>query len=137
MQKIGYDGYRFPPEIIQQAVWLYLRFTLSFRDAFAERRSRAAATRRQTRRRISHVFPMHLNQTERRGAAPVRLRGARAMRARASPIAFDNRKVGIRHLRELDRADSGAKTQEVTVSGAVFAWSPFGHPTEIAPTSAL
>lgn len=25
MQKIGYDGYRFPPEIIRQAIWLYLR----------------------------------------------------------------------------------------------------------------
>ena len=25
-------GYRFPPEIIQQAIWLYLRFTLSLRD---------------------------------------------------------------------------------------------------------
>ena len=23
---------RFPPEIIHQAIWLYLRFTLSFRD---------------------------------------------------------------------------------------------------------
>ena len=32
MQKISYDGYRFPPEIIQRAIWLYLRFTLSFRD---------------------------------------------------------------------------------------------------------
>ncbi|HWX13421.1 MAG TPA: DDE-type integrase/transposase/recombinase [Methylocella sp.] len=32
MTKISYDGYRFPPEIIQQAIWLYLRFTLSFRD---------------------------------------------------------------------------------------------------------
>jgi hypothetical protein len=27
-----YSGYRFPPEIIQQAIWLYVRFTLSFRD---------------------------------------------------------------------------------------------------------
>jgi putative transposase len=32
MTKISYSGYRFPPEIIQQAVWLYLRFSLSFRD---------------------------------------------------------------------------------------------------------
>ena len=32
MQKISYDGYRFPPEIIRQAIWLYLRFTLSLRD---------------------------------------------------------------------------------------------------------
>ena len=32
MTKISYAGYRFPPEIIQQAIWLYVRFTLSFRD---------------------------------------------------------------------------------------------------------
>jgi putative transposase len=32
MTKLSYGGYRFPPEIIQQAIWLYLRFTLSFRD---------------------------------------------------------------------------------------------------------
>jgi hypothetical protein len=33
MKKISYKGYRFPPEIVQQAIWLYVRFTLSFRDA--------------------------------------------------------------------------------------------------------
>ena len=32
MKKISYSGNRFPPEIIHQAIWLYLRFTLSFRD---------------------------------------------------------------------------------------------------------
>ena len=32
MQKISYAGYRFPAEVIHQAIWLYLRFTLSFRD---------------------------------------------------------------------------------------------------------
>jgi transposase-like protein len=32
MTKISYSCYRFPPEIIQQAIWLYVRFTLSFRD---------------------------------------------------------------------------------------------------------
>ena len=32
MTKISYSGYRFPSEIIQQAIWLYVRFTLSFRD---------------------------------------------------------------------------------------------------------
>jgi putative transposase len=32
MKKISYKGYRFPPEIIQPAIWLYVRFTLSFRD---------------------------------------------------------------------------------------------------------
>jgi putative transposase len=32
MTKINYAGYRFPPMIIQQAVWLYASFTPSFRD---------------------------------------------------------------------------------------------------------
>jgi DNA-binding IclR family transcriptional regulator len=31
MKKVSYKGYRLPPEIFQ-AIWLYLRFTLSFRD---------------------------------------------------------------------------------------------------------
>ena len=29
MKKIDYNGYRFPPVIIQQAVWLYFQFTFS------------------------------------------------------------------------------------------------------------
>ena len=29
---LSYRGYRFPPEIISHAVWLYHRFALSFRD---------------------------------------------------------------------------------------------------------
>jgi putative transposase len=32
MRKISYSGCRFPSEIMHQAVWLYLRFSLSFRD---------------------------------------------------------------------------------------------------------
>ncbi len=31
-QPFSYRGYRFPPEIISHAVWLYHRFGLSFRD---------------------------------------------------------------------------------------------------------
>ena len=29
---ISYSNHRFPAEIISHAVWLYFRFTLSFRD---------------------------------------------------------------------------------------------------------
>ena len=39
-QPVRYRGYRFPQEIISHAVWLYHRFSLSFRDVedlFAER----------------------------------------------------------------------------------------------------
>jgi transposase-like protein len=32
MALLSYRRHRFPPEIIQHAIWLYLRFTLSYRD---------------------------------------------------------------------------------------------------------
>ena len=32
MTPISYRRHRFPPVVIQYAVWLYLRFTLSYRD---------------------------------------------------------------------------------------------------------
>src|SRR5918998_3422819 len=32
MPPISYARHQFPPEVIQHAVWLYLRFTLSYRD---------------------------------------------------------------------------------------------------------
>jgi transposase-like protein len=32
MQPVSFKRYRFPPDIIRHAVWLYFRFTLSFRD---------------------------------------------------------------------------------------------------------
>ena len=32
MKPISYCRHRFPPSIIQHAVWLYYRFPLSFRD---------------------------------------------------------------------------------------------------------
>lgn len=32
MRPLSYRGHRFPPVLIQHAIWLYLRFTLSYRD---------------------------------------------------------------------------------------------------------
>ena len=32
MPPVSYARHQLPPEIIQHAVWLYLRFTLSYRD---------------------------------------------------------------------------------------------------------
>src|ERR1700740_2700932 len=40
MDQLSYRRHRFPPPIIQHAIWLYLRFTLSYRaveDLLAER----------------------------------------------------------------------------------------------------
>jgi hypothetical protein len=32
MAHLSYSRHRFPPAVIQRAIWLYLRFTLSYRD---------------------------------------------------------------------------------------------------------
>ena len=32
MSTLSYRRHRFPPRVIQHAIWLYLRFTLSYRD---------------------------------------------------------------------------------------------------------
>jgi putative transposase len=59
MTKISYSGYRFPPEIIQQTIWLYVRFTLSSRDVenlLAERR--IVVSYEIVRRWVNHFGPM-------------------------------------------------------------------------------
>jgi putative transposase len=32
MTRPSYLGYHFPSDVIQRAIWMYLRFTLSYRD---------------------------------------------------------------------------------------------------------
>ena len=59
MKKISYRGYRFPPEIIQQAIWLYLRFTLSLRDVEDLLAERGIMVSYETVRRwVNHFGPM-------------------------------------------------------------------------------
>ena len=59
MRKISYAGYRFPPEVINQAIWLYLRFTLSFRDVEDLLAERGIAVSYETVRRwVNHFGPM-------------------------------------------------------------------------------
>ena len=58
MAKISYAGYRFPPVIIQQAIWLYLRFTLSFRDVEDLLAERGIIASYETERRwVNHFGP--------------------------------------------------------------------------------
>ena len=58
MIKISYSGYRFPSEIIQQAIWLYVRFTLSFRDVEDLLAERGIAVSYETVRRwVNHFGP--------------------------------------------------------------------------------
>jgi hypothetical protein len=59
MKKISYRGYRFPPEIIQQAIWLYFRFSLSFRDVEDLLAERGITVSYETVRRwVNHFGPL-------------------------------------------------------------------------------
>jgi transposase-like protein len=72
MTKISYSGYRFPPEIIQQAIWLYVRFTLSFRDVedlLAERG--ILVSYESVRRWVNHFGPMIAADLRKRSVAEV------------------------------------------------------------------
>ena len=55
MSRISYRGYRFPPDIIQYAVWLYFRFTLSFRDVEDLLAERGIRRLRETFARAGHA----------------------------------------------------------------------------------
>ena len=58
MTKISYSGYSFPPEIIQQAIWLYVRFTMSFRDVEDLLAERGIVVSYETVRRwVNHFGP--------------------------------------------------------------------------------
>jgi putative transposase len=59
MKKISYSGYRFPPEIIHQAIWLYFRFTLSLRDVEDLLAERGILVSYETIRRwVNHFGPL-------------------------------------------------------------------------------
>src|SRR5437588_9767633 len=56
MRPLSYAGYRFPPEIMQHAIWLYLRFTFSFRDVEELLAERGIDVSYETIRRWVAVF---------------------------------------------------------------------------------
>jgi putative transposase len=68
---ISYVGYRFPPEIIHQAIWLYLRFTLSYRDVEDLLAERGILVSYETVRRwVNHFGPMVAAQLRKRRPKP-------------------------------------------------------------------
>jgi transposase-like protein len=70
MTKSSYSGYRFPP-IIQQAIWLYVRFTLSFRDVEDLLAERGILVSYETVRRwVNHFGTMIAVDLRRRRSKP-------------------------------------------------------------------
>ncbi len=71
MIEVTYAGYRFPPEIIQQAIWLYLRFAMSFRDIEDLLAERGITLSYETVRRwVDHFGPMVAADLRRRRPRP-------------------------------------------------------------------
>src|SRR5271155_5629212 len=71
MTKISYAGYRFPPEVIHQAIWLYLRFTLSFRDVEDLLAERGIVVSYETVRRwVNHFGPTIAAELRKRRPKP-------------------------------------------------------------------
>ena len=60
MQACPYHGYRFPPIVIQHAVWVYLRFTMSLRDVEDLLAERGITVSYETIRRwVIHFGPIY------------------------------------------------------------------------------
>ena len=60
MRASPYHGYRFPPIIIQHAVWVYLRFTMSLRDIEDLLAERGVTVSYETIRRwVNHFGPIY------------------------------------------------------------------------------
>ena len=64
--KNPYHGHRFPPEVIGYAVWLYHRFTLSFRDIEEMLAIRGIQTSYESIRRWCMKFPQEYGKTLRK-----------------------------------------------------------------------
>src|SRR5438105_15234878 len=112
MAEISYRRHRFPPVLIQHAVWLYLRFTLSYREVeelLAERgldisyetvrswvlKFGPAIARRLRGRRLRPSDRWHLDEMVVRIAGKRMYSGVRSTtRARSSTCRSEERRVG-------------------------------------------
>jgi hypothetical protein len=111
MRKISYAGYRFPPEVIHQAIWLYLRFTLSFRDVEDLLAERGIAVSYETVRRWVNQFgPMIAVHLRKRRPTPSR-------QPRAELRGFEPLTSAVRGTRGLDGA-AASVLEDLSVESA-------------------
>ena len=68
--KLSYRGYRFPPDIIAHAVWLYHRFTLSLRDIEDLLAERGITVSYETIRQWCATFGPHYARRIRKSSGP-------------------------------------------------------------------
>jgi putative transposase len=110
MTKISYSGYRFPPEVIDQAISLYLRFTLSFRDVEDLPAERGIAISYDNRAENSH------QPTRRREPEMQRFKSA------ASAQKFLSTHAAAYNTFKVQRYLTSAKTHRLPRAGAMITW---------------
>ena len=71
MPSISYARHQFPPAVIRHSVWLYLRFTLSFRDVEELLTERGIEVSYESVRRwVAKFGPIFARELRRRGPRP-------------------------------------------------------------------
>jgi transposase-like protein len=103
MQPISYARHQFPPEVIRHATWLYLRFTLSYRDVEELLAERGLEVSYETVRRWVLKF------------GPVFARNLRRLRPRPSTpwhldemaVVMGGKRLGL--WRAVDRVSTGTE----------------------------
>src|SRR5216683_3033320 len=132
MQPISYARHRFPPDVIRRAVWLYLRFTLSYRDVEDLLAERGLQVSNETVRRWVLKFGPLIARNLRRGRlAPhdrwhldemvVSIAGHRMYMWRAVDSEGEVLDVMVQRERKMQRFKSPASAQRfVSIHAAVF-----------------
>jgi hypothetical protein len=92
MQPVPYARHRFPPEIIRLVVWLYLRFTWSYRDVeelLAERRLNISCeTIRRWVLKFGPAFTRNLRQLRPRASDRIIPAGRNELAEMSDEIAY-------------------------------------------------
>src|SRR5690242_260399 len=100
MAPLSYRRHRFPPQVIQHAIWLYLRFTLSYRDVEELLAERGLDVSYETVRRWVLKFGRLIARKLRQGRPRPRRDGRPDRRETNVPVARRRpRGRGPRHAR--------------------------------------
>jgi len=138
-----YAGYRFPSDVIQCAVWMYLRFTLSYRDIEDLLAERGIEVSYETIRRwVSAFGPMIARRLQARRPAPhrrwhldemfVRIGGKPMYLWRAVDAEGEVLEVLVQARRD---AAAARKLMRKLLRKQGVARQPPGSPTSVQPTA--
>src|SRR3982074_1582215 len=112
MIPLSYSRHRFPPSIIQHTIWLYLRFTLSYRDVEDLLAERGLDVSYETVRRWVRKFgPMIAGNLRRRRPRHLHLTCSHEQGLRKNNRAENSHQIVRRRERKMQRFKSAGSAQ--------------------------